>query len=320
MSPNELAHDVRVPVSRVLRWIRQGKIQSKNIDGAHHISYSANTDFIALQIKKSHTRAWIPEGIKAYSEWHRVLDEFTWLMKLCYSSKQETKKRSFRLDRLFVNYLTVHKISLRKIRHIFPPIGNAQSRLITNDLKRGWYNELFFLFPLKDTTLGLTFADIEKNRSTSDKRFAFPSWRIISAYYPVYFYVRGMTLRKQSMGRIQEHGSAIAGFKNNLLAPLQETLWKFPLDIQYSPDKSPLMSASLVNKLEHMKYVYCRHPRAPWLSAHQTYRHIYASFARKPRVKVRPTTYTSDRLHARLSGMGQLSKYRRLAEALGIRL
>src|SRR2546430_12557250 len=41
--------------------------------------------------------------------------------------------------------------------------------LFRSDLKRGWYNELFFLFPLKDTTLGLTFADIEKNRSRSEE-------------------------------------------------------------------------------------------------------------------------------------------------------
>lgn len=292
MSPKELAEYLDVPERKVLNWIKSGKLVAELSDSNYEIAHNKNREFILAQREKARNQTWTPKEIKRYSEWHQVLDELSWLVKICYSSKAEIKKRSFRLDTLFMNYLTVHSITPKRTRNIFPPSGRAQRRKVTDDLKRGWYNELAFLTPLKISTLGISFAEISTNQSLSERRFAFPSWRIIPAYYSIYFYIRSMALQKQPNFRLQEHSSAIASFKNNLLNPLETVLWKFPFDISYTPGKAVLKSRLLLRKLSHTRAGYCDHPRAPRLKADEIFQHIYTSFKRKARAKARKDKYT----------------------------
>ena len=249
MSPKELAEDLEVPEWKVLSWIKHGKLITELSGSNYEIAHDKNHEFILAQLRKKRARTWTPKEIKRYSEWHQVLDELSWLVKICYSSKEKIKIRSFRLDKLFMNYLFMHSITPKRTRKIFPPSGRAQRRKVTDDIKRGWYNELAFLMPLKISTLGLSFAEISTNQSLSEKRFAFPSWRIIPAYYSIYFYVRSMALLKQPNFRLQEHSSAIASFKNNLLSPLETVLWKFPFDISYTPGKAVFKSRLLLRQL-----------------------------------------------------------------------
>lgn len=230
----KLAGFLQVSESTVYTWIRAGKINATKYGRNYNIDWGENREFLAAQLRIKHSKplsAWIPKEIGDYSEWHELLDEFSWLIKICYSSKDDIKRKRFRLDRLFANYLTAHKIDLGKVRQIFASNANPNFRLITNDLKRGWYNELSYVVPLKKSTLGLSFDDIEHNKEDSSIRFAFPSWRITSAYYSTYFYLRGITLQKQDGFRLQEHSSTISSFKSNLLQPLARVLWKFPLEL-----------------------------------------------------------------------------------------
>lgn len=292
MSPKDLAEHLKVPEWKVLSWIRYRQLIAELSGSNYEIAYDKNREFILAQREKARNQTWTPKEIKRYSEWHQVLDELSWLVKICYSSKEEIKRRSFRLDKLFMNYLTVHAITPKRTRKLFPPSGRTQKRKVTDDLKRGWYNELAFLMPLKIATLGLSFAEISTNQNLSEKRFAFPSWRIIPAYYSIYFYVRSMALQKQPNFRLQEHSSAIASFKNNLFSPLETVLWKFPFDISYTPGKAVHKSRLLHRQLSHTRYGYCEHPRAPWLNADEVFQHIYASFKRKARAKARRDKYT----------------------------
>lgn len=189
----QAADEIRVSESTIYRWITQGKIIVRREGRNILIPTDDNLNFFVGQISVRYQRpgsAWVPEEIKAYSEWHQLLDELTWLLKVCYSPREDIKRKQFRLDQLFANYIKFHKIELPKIKRIFASVKGLKRRLITDDLKRGWYNELAFILPLKKSTLGLTFADIELNKATAQTRFAFPSWRITSSYYAVYFYLR----------------------------------------------------------------------------------------------------------------------------------
>lgn len=292
MHPGELATDLGVPKWKIIQWIKRGKLVAELSGQDYEIAYDKNHEFILDQLKQKRERAWTPKEIEGYSEWHQLFDELSWLIKICYSSKDEIKKRSFRLDRLYINYLIVHSITPARVRPLFPRSGRLQRRKATDDLKRGWYNELSFLFPLKNSTLGLSFSDISINQSISEKRFAFPSWRIVSSYYSLYFYIRAMALLKQPSFRLQEHASAIASFKNNLLHPLESVLWKFPLNISYTQEKTRRQNPSLLRQLSHTRYGYCKHPRAPWLTADEVFAHIYSTFRRKGKTKSRQNKYT----------------------------
>jgi len=280
-SVQELAKSLQIDTSTIYRWIHAEKIQVTKEDNHYLIPVYENRDFFIQQIRIKSLKAqssWIPKELSKYNSWHEIIDQFGWLIKICYSSKMDIKNRKFRVDRLFINYLKFHNISKEKVRNIFLTNPNKNVLLITDDLKRGWYNELAFSFPLKEATLGLSFSDIETNKNISERRFSFPSWRITTSYYTIYFYIRSITLLKQTGYRIEEHSATLNSFKNCVFQPLSNALWKFPFDIIYIPGKR-FTNQTLKNKeFEYLKYGYCNHPRPPHYSARQLIDKIYNTY------------------------------------------
>jgi helix-turn-helix protein len=229
---SDLAEIAHVSKSTVYRWVRQGKLKTTNEEHRLVAHYDDNHEFVRQQSEKYWNKpkaAFVPKEIKRYGRWHELLDELTWLLKVSYSAPAEIKKKQFRLDHLFANFLNFHKVNIRKLRQVLYSGVQPNKRLIIDDLKRGWYNELAYSLPLKASTLGLTFKDIEQNKQIATERFAFPSWRITIAYYSAYFFLRSITLQKQSNLRLQEHSATISSFKNNVLGPLSRVVWKPPL-------------------------------------------------------------------------------------------
>ncbi|NOT04030.1 MAG: hypothetical protein HOP27_05465 [Anaerolineales bacterium] len=301
ISIQEIIGFTGVTKSTIYRWIKTGKLIAIKDGQSYSILLSENRDFISALIRKKHSKpisVWTPKEIEDYSEWHELIDEICWLIKVCYSSRDDIKRKRFRLDTLFVNYLTSNKITLSKVKQIFASNIKPKLRSITDDLKRGWYNELAYAVPLKKSTLGLSFNDIDLNKAASSIRFAFPSWRITSAYYSVYFYLRAITLQKQDGFRLQEHAASISAFKNNLLQPLTRVLWKFPLNITYSPNIRIHKKDLLIEELEHTQYIYSNHPRTPHRTPMQIFDHIYKTFRKKFGKKAKSISYTLfDYLH-----------------------
>jgi len=294
MPVKEIAELAGVAESTIYHWIKSSKLKATKNGKSYIILFSENSDFLLTQLKKKHNKpqsAWTPKEIEDYSEWHELIDEICWLIKVCYSSRDDIKRKRFRLDKLFVNYLVSNKITLNKVKQVFSSNLKPNLKLITDDLKRGWYNELSYLVPLKRSTLGVSFNDIELNKTDSSIRFAFPSWRITAAYYSVYFYLRAVTLQKQDGFRLQEHSVTISTFKNNLFQSLAHTLWKFPFDITFTPNIRTYKKDLLVDKLEHTHFAYSNHPRAPHRTPSQIYEHIYKTFRKKSRTKAKSISY-----------------------------
>jgi hypothetical protein len=187
--------------------------------------------------------------------------------------------------------LTVHKVELKKVKSQFNS-SEIKSKSITDDLKRGWYNELAFIYPLKNATLGISFREITENLKISSTRFSFPSWKITECYYSSYFYFRAIAQFKNPNFRIQEHKATLSSFKNNALDSLKKTLWKFPLDIEYRPKTKYFTSKSLAGQLKYLKYKYSYHPRTPNLSPLEITKHIYSNFQKRGRSFNKPSHYT----------------------------
>lgn len=282
--------------STIYRWIRQGKLVPIKEGGRYLIPVSEKNDALLFdEIRNKYRRPYrryTPKEIQEYSEWHHALDEIGWLFKVCYSPIQEIQKRQFRLDRVFANYLIYNKVTLNKVRAVFATNKDPNEKLVSDDLMRGWYNELAFVMPLKESTLGLSFGDITINQEISNTRFTFPSWRIITAYYTIYFYLRGVTLQKQRIIRLEEHKATIRAFKNSVLGPLQKVIWRFPLDISYVPGSRVFRNALPIRHLPHMKYKYSAHPQEPHYGPEELFENVYKRFRRKSRAHVPPVIYT----------------------------
>lgn len=185
-----------VTVETVRRWIRTGVLIAEKKGNKYVIPETENAEFLIQKIKQKQSQPdtpFVPKEIETYDKWHTLLDELCWLVKITYSSRENLKSKKFRLDTLLSSYLQTNSVCLSTVARA---IGNSPLRetTVAGDLKRGWYNELAFAFPLKISTLGLTFRDIHENQDASDDRFLFPSWRIVSAYYASYFYLRSLTV------------------------------------------------------------------------------------------------------------------------------
>jgi excisionase family DNA binding protein len=287
--------------STIRLWIRKGLLTAYRKGPAFAIPEQPNFAFISGRLRAKRARplpAYVPPEISRYSEWHQVLDEFARLAKAVYSEPADLKRRRFRLDVLFARYLAVNRVSLASIRRTFPQTAGALSKGVWEDLQRGWYNELVFSYPPRTSTLGLSFADITINEEASAKRFTFPSWRITTAYYAIYFYLRALTRIKQPMFRFEEHRATLTNFKACALQPLQKTVWFFPLSVAVVPGQRSLVKAIPHLRLRHLRHAYASHPRPPGLSAVQAYRHILTVFRRRAASWTRPTPYTLfDYLH-----------------------
>jgi hypothetical protein len=290
-----------VSQSAVRLWVRKGLLIAYRKGRALSIPEQPNLAFISGRLRAKWARpvpAYVPPEISRYSEWHQVLDEFAWLVKAVYSEPADLKRRRFRLDVLFARYLAVNRVDIASIRRTFAQTAGSLSQGVWDDLQRGWYNELVFSYPPRTSTLGLSFGDITVNQEASAQRFTFPSWRITTAYYAIYFYLRALTRIKQPIFRFEEHRATLINFKACALQPLQRVVWFFPLNAAYVPGQRSFVKAIPHLHLTHLQYAYARHPRPPGVSAAQAYRHILTVFRRRAASWTRPTPYTLfDYLH-----------------------
>lgn len=279
----------------IYRWIRDGRIDVEKVGGKYTIPMSPKNCALAVErIRHFYSRPeppWVPDRLADYHEWHELIDEFVWLAKVCYSDKDEIKRKRFRIDCLLANYLRDHKITLRGVKNTFSQQSAASPRLVSDDMKRGWYNELAFAVPQKPSTLGHSFADIEANMPASSARFTFPSWRITEAYYAAYFYLRAVALIKQHGFRLQHHGATIAAFKHGVSSALGRSMWQFPFDIGYAPGVRVYRKSLIRARIPHAQHQYARHPRSPHRSPEEIFDRVYGVFRARGRVGAKPAPY-----------------------------
>jgi len=292
---NEVAELAGVSPSTVRAWIRKGLLKVARSGRFMSISFEDNSAHLLACMRAQHIRpprTYVPPEIGRYSEWHSVLDELAWLLKAVYSDPTELKRKRFRLDVLFARYITLNRITLKAARREFPSCAATISPQVWQDLQRGWYNEVAFSFPPRSSMLGLSFADVNANEKATATRFLFPSWRITTAYYAVYFYLRAITRLKQPVFRFEEHGATLTNFKNCALRPLERSLWHFPLNIAFSPGKRYDIRSIRYLAQPQLGYKYARHPRVPNRSPKDVCRWILKVFHRRGHAGIKVKHYT----------------------------
>jgi len=278
----DLSSNFSISPSTIYRWIREGKLNSQK-SGRRVFVIRDDTffSFLSEMLEWNYDKndAYIPDELLQYEYWHQNIDYFSWLLKICYSSKEDIKRKRFRIDKIFQNYIKINKITINGVKNLFNKSVQRKNEVF-EDLKRGWYNEMSFSFPLKDSTLGCSFSDIYNNYDISSDRFQFPSWKIVMSYYSVYFYLRTITLMKNSTFRLKKHTATLNCFKNNVIPVISKSLWGFPLNIEYNPNKRIYRNKILLSKLEYSKYRYCSHPRSPNLSPIDIFESIVKQFTK----------------------------------------
>jgi hypothetical protein len=295
LTVSEVSKIFEVPTSTLYGYIKKGRLTTTQLNGKLNIVRDdLFSSFVREQLHERYednSEPYFPEELLEYSDWHKTLDYISWLFKTCYSHPNDLKKKNFNIRNIFENYLTINKVDLKKVKAQFHS-QDLKIKSITDDLKRGWYNELAFIYPLKNSTLGISFREISENLKISNKRFSFPSWKITECYYSSYFYLRTIAQYKNSNFRLQEHKATLNSFKNNALENLKKTIWKFPLDIEYKPKKKYYASKTLAGSLQYLKHKYSNHPRTPNLSPLEVTKDIYSNFQKRGKSFNKPIHYT----------------------------
>lgn len=281
-SPAEIAETLGVSTSSVRRWIRLGRIQTVQSGG--EILIPLYQEFIMDRIRKGPAplkASYSPPELREYSRWHEALDELVWLLKVTYTPRELLKKRSFRVDSLFAAYIAKNRITNHRIRRSLRSATPRRWALVIDDLKRGWYNELAYATPVRPSTLGLSFNDVAKNLEASGARFAFPSWRIVTAYYSTYFFLRSVALQKQTGFRLSEHNAALRVFNDSVAGAIDGILWCFPFSISHSPSTAHSEIRKITKRYQHWRFAYARHPRHPRRSPVDCLKRLRRLFKRK---------------------------------------
>ena len=282
-----------VTPSTVRRWIRTGQLTAETRNGSYWLPQEPNIAFLINKSREIQTRPrrpYVPREIAGYDRWHTVLDEFCWLLKVTYTPLPELRRKHFRIDVIFANYL---RETVGRVERIASALGSKPTNDVgvTEDLRRGWYNELAFSLPLRESLIGLSFKDIERNQDISHSRFVFPSWRIVSAYYALYFFLRSVTLQKEQNLNIRRHNSTINAFKHNVIPVLQSNIWRFPFDIAWTPGEKIFKRDTVVAQLPHLRYKYARHPREPNRFPIESFEFIRGYFRQRTKTRKKTTTY-----------------------------
>ena len=292
-SVTEVASVLHVSAGTVRRWIRAGRVLA--VREGQELRIPIGQNFLVERLHhafaSSNRHPYTPTALRTYAGWHNTLDELVWLLKVAYTSPYDLKKRRFRLDSLFAAYIRTNRLAIPAMRRALASPSARRWRLVEDDLKRGWYNELAFCIPLRPSTLGLGFSDIQANMDASGARFAFPSWPVVKAYYAAYFFLRSVSLQKQPDLRLQEHAAAIRVFKHNVVGAIDGVLWCFPLNLAHFAGHSSPSASGLARRFPHWRFQFARHPREPHRSPTECVKRIRAVLRHRSRTGARQTTY-----------------------------
>ena len=279
------AEFLNVAPSTVRAWIHRGQLVAQIRNGKYWLPKQQNLEFLLNKLRERGTqppRPYVPKEIANYHRWHTVLDEFCWLLKVTYTPRPAMRRKQFRLDQIFANYLQEGTGDIDRIAQALGP-GPERDPTVSEDLRRGWYNELAFTMPLRDSLIGLSFSDIQRNQETSNARYVFPSWRIVSNYYAAYFFLRSIAIQKEPNLNIQRHSSTINAFKHNVIPVLQPNLWSFPFDIAWTPGVRVFTNKIVIAQLPHLGYNYARHPREPNRLPIESFKFVRSFFRQRAR-------------------------------------
>ena len=104
---------------RIRKLIQDGTLPATRIGRKYQI---LGADILPIAIEAIRTRAtririspaYVPPVLKRYHRFHRIIDEFTWLLKAYYSLPTELKKKNFRLDELYQRFIVEAAANSRK--------------------------------------------------------------------------------------------------------------------------------------------------------------------------------------------------------------
>ena len=182
-----------------------------------------------------------------YHPFHDFIDRYCWLIKLFYTDKEDIRKKKYRLDVVFQNFLVKNKFSMPKLAAAVSTGGN-KVKLVFH-LQKGWYNEL-----VRSRPFDKNFLNIGTKAKGSVADATAVSWNITQTYYSIYEYTNAMAFLDNETINTREHRKPTNIFTNGTLGKLKNNLLFYPFSLTSQntvPNKYP----------KHSNFQYATYPR-----------------------------------------------------------
>lgn len=214
--------------------------------------YRKKEDFITIDSVDSIVLKQTPDFLD-YLFFHNLLDKYCFALKAHYSDRETVKKRRYRLDLVFQNYLVRNAIRCpqqapsRKWRP-------HESRVEFN-LSKGWHNELVRSDPLLIDYLkvGVQLSDW-KGPGTG----GFAAWNIIQSYYAVFEYFSALAATFSPMLKINGHKKLARHFNSQVLGLASKSVLFYPFSLSNHTKRNQIPTHP-----KHTEFHYASYPRIP---------------------------------------------------------
>ena len=139
--------------------------------------YDEQKDFITFDSVDSLILDDAPDFLD-YLYFHNVIDKFCWLLKFQYSERDVVKRKKYRIDTLFQNYIHLNKYKIEKAAKCIS--SSISKEKIEYHLSKGWLNELVRSVPLHADYLEIGTMLSRWDEPGSE---GLTSWNIVQSYY-----------------------------------------------------------------------------------------------------------------------------------------
>lgn len=184
-----------------------------------------------------------------YHPFHDFVDRYCWLIKLYYSDTEDIKKKKYRLETLFQQFILKNKFSLEKLSQHIGSGGNDDK--VVFHLQKGWYNELARSVPLDDG-----FLNIGTKIKGSVPDATSVSWNITQTYYSVYEYTNSLAFLFNPTINTAQHRKSTNIFNNGTINKLKKHALFYPLFLSSH-------NTGAIRYPSHANFKYASYPRDP---------------------------------------------------------
>ena len=216
-------------------------------------SYTQKSDFITLDSVDSLVLQRTPDFLD-YLFFHNLLDKFCFALKAHYSDRETVKKRRYRLDLVFQNYLLQNRITSSK-NASHQPSPALESKVEFN-LTKGWHDELVRGDPLLPDYLKV---GVQLSGWRGPGTGGLAAWNVIQSYYAVfeYFTVLAVVFLSASL-KIDGHKKLARNINGQVLGAAAKSILFYPFTLtgrtranQFPPHP------------RHTRFHYASYPREP---------------------------------------------------------
>jgi len=230
-------------------------------------TFESREDFITEDSVDHFVLARSPDFLD-YLFFHNVLDKFCFVLKAHYSDRATVKRKRYRLDILFQNYIRANQIE--SIPSTEDSLEDEVVAKIEFYLTKAWHNELVRSDPLLPDYLKIG-TQLAGFRGPGTGGLA--AWNVVQSYYAFYEYISVLATTQFPTLEIDGHKKLARNFNAQIAGSSSKSVLFYPFTLNGRTNTNRLPEHP-----RYLQYNYASYPREPGTSAHDLDHQLVKAF------------------------------------------